>query len=118
MLTAAIYDKMLSLPYGVLAESAAVTLMSTDLSGIERFVPLFHDMWAAVIELGFGMAILGSMFGASCVLLIIPSICKYTFHVGAFCYFLYTNTLLILFSNDGWVFSYYQKDGCCSNRME
>ncbi|KAK3181201.1 hypothetical protein K4F52_007476 [Lecanicillium sp. MT-2017a] len=76
MLVVAIYDKMLHLSYDSLANSAAVTLMSTDLSGLERLVPLFHDMWAAVVELAFGMAILGSIVGPSCILLLIPGVGK------------------------------------------
>lgn len=60
----------------MLAESAAVTLMSTDLNGLERIVPLFHDVWAAIVELGLGFAILGKIAGASCVLFLVPGLSK------------------------------------------
>ena len=76
MLTVAIYDKMLHLSHEVLAESAAITLMSTDLTGLERLIPLFHDVWAAVVELGLGLAILGRITGPSCVLFFVPGISK------------------------------------------
>ncbi|KAK3181199.1 hypothetical protein K4F52_007474 [Lecanicillium sp. MT-2017a] len=71
-LTVAIYDKMLRLDYATLAKSATVTLMSTDVTGIEGLTRLFHDMWAAVIELAVGLAILGHIVGTSCVLFLIP----------------------------------------------
>lgn len=77
MLTVAIYDKMLRLSHQVLAESAAVTLMSTDLSGLEALVPLFHDSWAAVVELGLGLTTLARIAGPSCVLFLVPGIGKY-----------------------------------------
>ena len=77
MLVGAIYDKMFCLSYEVLAESSAVSLMSTDLSGLQRIVPLFHDLVASIIELGFGLAILSSMYGAAGIMLLIPSLGKY-----------------------------------------
>ena len=77
MLVGAIYDKMFCLSYEVLAESSAVSLMSTDLSGLQRIVPLFHDLVASIIELGFGLAILSSMYGAAGIMLLVPSLGKY-----------------------------------------
>lgn len=67
---------MLRLDYATLAKSATVTLMSTDLTGIEGLTRLFHDMWAAVIELAVGLAILGHIVGTSCVLFLIPGTSK------------------------------------------
>jgi hypothetical protein len=51
--------------------------MSTDLSGLEALVPLFHDSWAAVVELGLGLTILARIAGPSCVLFLVPGIGKY-----------------------------------------
>lgn len=77
MLIGAIYEKMFSLSYEALAENSAVTLMSTDLNGLQRIIPLFHDMWASVFELGIGLSILGSIYGTPCLLLVVPSTSKY-----------------------------------------
>jgi hypothetical protein len=68
---------MFLLSHEVLAETSAVTLMSTDLNGLQRIVPLFHDLWASVVELGIGLTILGSIYGTPCLLLIVPSTSKY-----------------------------------------
>lgn len=86
MLTVAIYDKMFSLSHEVLAESAAVTLMSTDLAGLERLVPLFHDVWAAIVELGLGLGILGKIAGPSCLLFLVPGISECRQPVTIFSY--------------------------------
>lgn len=77
MLTVAIYEKMLCLSQDVLSESAAVTLMSTDLTGLERLVPLVHDIWAALVELGLGLYILARIAGVSCILFLIPGISEW-----------------------------------------
>jgi hypothetical protein len=78
MLVGAIYEKMFSLSYQVLAESNAVTLMSTDLNGLQRIVPLFHDLWASLAELAAGLAILGYFYGGACFLLLIPGLSEYS----------------------------------------
>ena len=84
MLIGAIYDKMFCLSHEVLIESSAVTLMSTDLNGLEKLVPLFHDLLAALVELGSGLAILSSFYGAASFFLLIPSISKYKYWKNAY----------------------------------
>lgn len=79
MLIAAIYDKMLRLTPGELENSAAVTLISTDMTNIERIVPFFHNIWAAVMELILGMFILSTIAGQAAVLMLFPALGKYGF---------------------------------------
>ena len=77
MLVGAIYEKMFHLSYQVIAEANAVTLMSTDLNGLQKIVPLFHDLWASLAEVAAGLAILGSFYGGACFLLLIPGLSEY-----------------------------------------
>ncbi len=72
-LSAAVYDKMLRLTHDELQKSAAVTLVNTDMSNIEELVPLFHDIWASVVQLGLGIYILATLVGPACVLMLIPA---------------------------------------------
>lgn len=77
MLASAIYDKMLRLSYEQLSESTAVTLISTDLSGLERIVPQLPSMLISLIEIGLGLTILSTMLGSSCVVIVIPNLSEW-----------------------------------------
>lgn len=69
-LVSAIYAQTLDLSITNLDESAAVTLMSSDVEGICHFLVAIHDLWASPIELGLaiwllqretGLALLGPL---------------------------------------------------------
>lgn len=74
----AIYEKMFKLSYKELSKSAAVSLMSTDMSGIEMLVNLFYSIGASVVELSLGLYILATIVGPTCVLVFVPALCKLT----------------------------------------
>lgn len=43
------------------------------MANIERLVPLFHDMWASLIELVLGIFILSKLVGPAAALMLIPA---------------------------------------------
>ncbi|CEJ89530.1 hypothetical protein VHEMI05371 [[Torrubiella] hemipterigena] len=53
--------------------SAAVTLMSTDMDGIQSGIVLFHEIWASIIELAIGIYLLATLVGKASFLVVIPS---------------------------------------------
>ncbi|RDA91871.1 hypothetical protein CP533_0366 [Ophiocordyceps camponoti-saundersi (nom. inval.)] len=55
-------------------DSAAVTLMSTDIDGIISGLQEIHDIWASFIELGLGIFLLERQVGAACFLALIPAV--------------------------------------------
>ncbi|KAJ6783517.1 hypothetical protein PWT90_02048 [Aphanocladium album] len=74
ILVGAIYHKTLRLGADELANAAAVTLMSTDVNGVERLITLSYESWARLLEIGSGIGILGKFIGPSCVFTLIPAI--------------------------------------------
>ncbi|KAK3186314.1 hypothetical protein K4F52_004852 [Lecanicillium sp. MT-2017a] len=72
ILVSALFRKTLKLSHDQLKESASLTLMSTDVTGIERMFPLFHDTWAGVVELSIGLYVLTTYIGAAAFLVLIP----------------------------------------------
>lgn len=52
-----VYKRSLSLPDGLHEESAAITLMSTDVDIICDAIPTIYELWAQIIEvmIGFGL---------------------------------------------------------------
>ena len=81
MLIAAIYDKMLRLTPRELDNSAAVTLISSDMTNIERIVPFFHNIWASIMELILGIFILSTFAGPAAALMVFPALGKLYFPV-------------------------------------
>ncbi|KAJ3496793.1 hypothetical protein NLG97_g2397 [Lecanicillium saksenae] len=77
VLIAAIYDKMHRLPTEELAKSAAVTLMSTDVSGIEGMFSLLYDIMASLVQLSLGLWSIWLYVGPACFLMLIPGICSF-----------------------------------------
>lgn len=55
-------------------DSAAVTLMSTDIEGVASGLQKIHDIWASVIELGLGVYLLQRQVGTACFLVLVPTI--------------------------------------------
>lgn len=74
-LTTAVFDKMLRLDQEELEKSAAVTLVSTDVSNTERLVSRFHDIWASIVQLSLSVYILATIVGPACVLILVPAGC-------------------------------------------
>jgi ATP-binding cassette subfamily C (CFTR/MRP) protein 1 len=70
-----IFSKAVDLEASVAKDTAAVTLMSTDIDGIATGLQKIHDIWAGVIELGLGVYLLEREVGAACVLILIPAAC-------------------------------------------
>ena len=75
-LVAVIFAKAVYLDAALAKDSAAVTLMSTDIDGIASGVTKIHDIWASVIELGLGLYLLQRQVGAACVLFLVPAVCE------------------------------------------
>ena len=72
-LVSLIYCRTLDLRTGVYDESAAVTLMSTDIDRIESSLEDIHETWANIIEIGLGLWLLERQVGWVCVVPIIAS---------------------------------------------
>lgn len=57
-LVALIFKKTLRLEGAALADGAPITIMSTDIGGLERGVMFIHEIWAALLELVIGVYLL------------------------------------------------------------
>ncbi|KAE8415945.1 putative multidrug resistance protein [Aspergillus pseudocaelatus] len=64
---ALIHDWTLTLQDGLYTESAALTLMSTDVDGIIEHLENMNDVWARTIEVAIGITLLGLQLGATCI---------------------------------------------------
>ncbi|KAJ3488046.1 hypothetical protein NLG97_g6273 [Lecanicillium saksenae] len=73
MLIMAIYDKTQRLGGDELEKSAAVTLMTADLTGVQEGLGYLHSSWSSVLELGLGIYVLYIFVGYACFLLFVPS---------------------------------------------
>ncbi|XWW93222.1 hypothetical protein V2A60_001154 [Cordyceps javanica] len=74
ILVVAIYDKIQRLGMEDLAASAAVSLMTADIAGLDQLLTRLHATWASCIELGLGIFVLYKFVGAACFLIFIPTI--------------------------------------------
>ncbi|KAJ4396574.1 hypothetical protein N0V93_000795 [Gnomoniopsis smithogilvyi] len=72
-LVALIFDKAIALDASTAKDSAAVTLMSTDIDGIASALQKIHDIWASFIELGLAIFLLERQIGSACFLILIPA---------------------------------------------
>ncbi|KAJ3494698.1 hypothetical protein NLG97_g3915 [Lecanicillium saksenae] len=68
-----IFGGLMRLSTVELEKSAAVTLMTADVTGVQDGLSYIHDTWSAVIELGLGLFALYTFVGYACFLLFIPS---------------------------------------------
>ncbi|KAI0005802.1 P-loop containing nucleoside triphosphate hydrolase protein [Xylariaceae sp. FL0662B] len=73
-LVAMIVDNTLRLDHHTAKDNEAITLMSSDIEGIEPGVQLIHEIWASVVELGIGLYLLQRHIGAACFFVVIPTI--------------------------------------------
>ncbi|KAB8254971.1 P-loop containing nucleoside triphosphate hydrolase protein [Aspergillus pseudonomiae] len=62
-----IHDRTLTLQDDLYTESAALTLMSTDVDGIIEHLENMNDIWARTIEVTIGITLLGTQLGATCI---------------------------------------------------
>ncbi|KAJ3497677.1 hypothetical protein NLG97_g1716 [Lecanicillium saksenae] len=74
ILISAVYHKSLRLSAEQLEKSAAVTLVTADVSGVASLVSLSYDTWGRGIEVGLGVAVLGIYAGAATIFTAIPVI--------------------------------------------
>jgi ATP-binding cassette subfamily C (CFTR/MRP) protein 1 len=68
-----IFSKITDLALGAVEDSAAVTLMSTDIDSIATGLVQMHEIWATPIELGIGIYCLQRQVGLACMLVTIPA---------------------------------------------
>ncbi|OAR02083.1 hypothetical protein LLEC1_05009 [Akanthomyces lecanii] len=73
-LISAIYQKSLRISAAESDESAAITLMSTDVAGIERLISLSYDSCAMILEVGLGIAILALFVGTASIFTVVIAI--------------------------------------------
>jgi len=62
-----IYAKTLRLPAGVYNESAALTLMSTDIDRLATSIDSLNEIWARIIEMSIGIWLLERQLGWICI---------------------------------------------------
>ena len=75
VLVTAIYSKGLNVADRLVDNSAAVSLMSTDIERISISMPYIHDIWASVIELGVATYLLQRQVGVVVVVTIGLALC-------------------------------------------
>lgn len=68
-----VLKKCLKLETGEAEEMASVSIMSTDVEGLEPAIVLFHDTWSGCVNIAVGFYILSSMIGQSSFLAALPS---------------------------------------------
>lgn len=76
ILIVAIYDKVQRLNLDELEKSAAVTLMTTDIAGVQDGLGYLHSTWSSLVELGLGVYALYTFVGYACFLIFIPTSSK------------------------------------------
>jgi ATP-binding cassette, subfamily C (CFTR/MRP), member 1 len=76
-LVSVIYSKTLEKATGNLNDSAAITLMSTDVERIDNSLQNIHEVWAAPIETAIGIWPLERQIGIACVVPIVVTMGKY-----------------------------------------
>ena len=70
--------KALVLPHEVVKESAALTLMSTDMEELASGVHNIHLLWSSVLEVGLAVYMLCDHLDDSVLYILTPLSCKYT----------------------------------------
>ena len=96
-----IFRKTLKLPYSIAKESAAATLMSTDIEGISTGIPQIHKMWACLIEVCVGLYLLATIIDKATFLVVLPVLGK-IFLISVKAHYIRTSTYI------AYSFFYYQ----------
>ncbi|ETN39964.1 uncharacterized protein HMPREF1541_06191 [Cyphellophora europaea CBS 101466] len=65
-LVSLLYDKTLDLSIAAKDPNAALTLMSADIERMVQSLPLFHDVWCGILDLGIAMYLLYLNLGSAC----------------------------------------------------
>lgn len=73
---ALVYGKAMELDSNGAKDSAAVTLMSTDIDGIASGIKDLHEIWANIFELGVSVFLLQRQVGAACFVVVVPAVGK------------------------------------------
>lgn len=73
-----ITKKTLMLPSSIVSDSAATTLMSTDIETITAGIPEIHEIWGSYFEIGLGLYLLHSLIGDSAFAVVVPVVGTYT----------------------------------------
>ncbi len=74
ILASAIYHKSLRLDATQLKKKAAVTLINTDLKGVDQLVELAYESIVYVVEIGLGITMLAKFVGAATIFALIPTV--------------------------------------------
>lgn len=80
-LVSSIYYKTTEISITALDNSAAVTLMSTDVERIEVGLRVTHELWANIIQVGLATWLLQRELGLACLVPIVVAVCEH-FSVG------------------------------------
>ena len=71
-----IYDRTLLIQDGVYDESAAITLMSTDVDGINGTIERLFEVWAPFLEVAIGIYLLANELGWVCIIpILVVALC-------------------------------------------
>lgn len=76
ILVTAVFNKTLNISQDQLDNSAAVTLMSTDLNSVESLFTFFIKICVGFVDLGIGLYILSIFLGAAAFLVLVPAFGK------------------------------------------
>lgn len=82
ILVSEIYHKTTELSLTSLDNSAAVTLMSTDVDRIIAGLPVLHDLWANIIQAALTTWLLERQLGVACIAPALMAIGKYITWTG------------------------------------
>lgn len=74
ILIAAIYNKVQCLGLPDLGDSAAMTLMTTDVEGVKTIVSSIYTVTSASVQIGLGIWALSWFVGPVCLVVLIPGI--------------------------------------------
>ena len=77
-LISSIYNKTTEISITALDNSAAVTLMSTDIERIVQGLMIFHELWANFIQIGLGTWLLQRELGLACLAPVVIAVCTRT----------------------------------------
>lgn len=79
----ALFKKSLTLTFANAKESAAVSLMSTDIDGIVEGIPEIHKIFSGFIEACIGVYILTTFVSAGAAIAVGTIVCEFpdTYHI-------------------------------------
>ncbi len=77
ILSSQVFDKSLRIPQAAANESAAMTLMNTDIAGISKAALQLYEIVASVIELALGISLLTLFISYASFTAVFPLICRF-----------------------------------------